>query len=73
MNFNIPFIFEIALCDFGMSGYINKDFSLPGYSDNKYRDAKNIKDFAEACDIFSLGEFLHMLIILYHFFEIKNI
>ena len=66
----IPFIIEIALCDFGMSGHIDKLFSLPNYTGNKYRDNNNIKNYAEACDIFSLGEFLFMLIILYFFHEL---
>ena len=48
-----------------MSGHIDKLFSLPNYSGNKYRDNINIKEFPEACDIYSLGEFLHMLIIFY--------
>ena len=69
----IPFIIEVAICDFGMSGHIDKLFSLPNYASNKYRDNTNIKDFPESCDIYSLGEFLHMLIILYYFYEIKDL
>ena len=51
-----------------MTGYIDKACSLPSYNPNKYRDADNIGEYPAACDIYSLGEFMNMLIILYHFF-----
>ena len=65
---NYPYIIEIALCDFGLTGYINKQCSLPKYNPNRYRDSDNINVCPAACDIYSLGEFLNMLIILYHFY-----
>ena len=55
-----------------MAGYINKSCSLPDYSNNKYRDIKNINLWPVACDIFSLGEFLNTLIILFHFYIEKD-
>ena len=63
------FLIDVALCDFGMTGYIRKDCSLPRYEVNDYRDVKNIQKYPEACDIFSLGELLLMLIQLFHFRE----
>ena len=33
---------EIALCDFGMACCVNKEFSLPKYTNNKYREVNNI-------------------------------
>jgi serine/threonine protein kinase len=71
-QYNANYIIEIALCDFGMMGYLDKVCSLPKYNPNRYRDSDNINDFAAACDIYSLGEFLHMLIILYHFYLVKD-
>ena len=64
----VPFVIEIALCDFGLAGYLNKSCSLPQYNENRYRDTENISTFPAACDIYSLGELLNMLIILYHFY-----
>ncbi len=49
-------------------GYIDKTCSLPTYNENRYRDTAHISEYPSACDIFSLGELLNMLIILYHFY-----
>ena len=56
-----------------MSGYSNKEFSLPNYSKNKYRDVDNMMSYPEACDIYALGELLSMIINLYHFYWNKSI
>lgn len=67
-GYEVPFFIDIALCDFGLTGYIDKSCSLPQYNGNRYRDTENISKYPAACDIYSLGELLNMLIILYHFY-----
>ena len=64
---------EIALCDFGLAGSINKSCSLPQYNENRYRDIANISNFPCACDIYSLGELMNMLIVLFHFYRKQDI
>lgn len=50
-GYEIPFLIEIALCDFGLCGYIDKTCSLPTYKENRYHDTAHISAFPSACDI----------------------
>ena len=45
---------------------------MSNYKENKYRDVQNMSLYPEACDIYSLGQLLKRLIILYHFYLEKD-
>ena len=47
-------------------------FNFPNYNIKSYRDEENLAENAAACDIFSLGEFLNLLINLYLFYWKKD-
>jgi serine/threonine protein kinase len=64
--YKVPFVFRIALCDFGLSGYADRVGSLLSYDPNDFRDRKNILTHPMACDIYSLGVLLDRLILLYN-------
>ena len=74
-GYNIPYIFEIALCDccdWQVQGMVSKG-QFPYDTVEKFVDGQNIELYPKACDIYALGELLHKLIMLYHYFWDRDI